>query len=149
MSVQPLNVAFIILHYQNMQVTVESIEFLKRLQNISSAHIIVVDNGSPNGTGERLAEKYAGDPIVTVKLLQKNIGFASGNNKGYQFAKQQFGINCAVVMNSDVFLQDRQFLVKLQSNRDIWSKHSIIAPNVVNKEHKPLNPYLLKPKPNA
>lgn len=48
--------------------------------------VIVVDNGSPDGSGERLAEHFAGDARVTVILTGENLGFAGGNNVGIRNA---------------------------------------------------------------
>ena len=42
--------------------------------------LYVVDNGSPDGCGQRLAETDFGDARVTVLPLAQNLGFGKGHN---------------------------------------------------------------------
>lgn len=62
-------ICFVVLHYQNLDVTQKCVNFLLKL-NGENKHIIIVDNGSPNGTGKILEEKYVLDSNITVILSQ-------------------------------------------------------------------------------
>lgn len=44
--------------------------------------VVVVDNGSADGSGERLRQRFAGAERVEVLLTGRNLGFAGGNNIG-------------------------------------------------------------------
>lgn len=46
--------------------------------------VIVVDNGSADGSVEHLRERY---PWVRVIAVRRNLGFAGGNNEGYRHSR--------------------------------------------------------------
>ncbi len=60
--------------------------------------IVVVDNGSTDGTGELLAGLAAAEPRVRVITSETNLGFAAGNNLGLAAARGRH----LVLLNSDV-----------------------------------------------
>ena len=60
--------------------------------------IIVVDNGSTDGSAEMMREKF---PSVRVLALDRNLGFGGGSNAGFQAAKN--GI--VILLNSDMRVQ--------------------------------------------
>jgi hypothetical protein len=57
--------------------------------------VIVVDNGSTDGTAPAIAERF---PDVEVVRSEENLGYAAGNNRGLQRA---IG-HCVILLNSDV-----------------------------------------------
>jgi GT2 family glycosyltransferase len=57
--------------------------------------IIVVDNGSTDGSAAMLAERF---PSVRVLALDRNLGFGGGSNAGFQVAKNDI----VVLLNSDM-----------------------------------------------
>ena len=100
-------ISFVILHYQAVDETISCIETI--IEKVSgNKKVIVVDNGSPNGTGKLLQEKYKGFDCVCVVSTKKNLGFAKGNNIGFQEAKKD-NPDFIVVMNNDVFLKQDDF----------------------------------------
>ena len=81
---------FVILHYLAFEATVECVESICHcLGQNNLFEIVIVDNGSPNKTGKLLETKYKEHSNIHVLLLDNNIGFAKGNNRGFQFAKKQ------------------------------------------------------------
>lgn len=104
-----MKTAFVILHYLNEDVTDRCIRCLQELDGIEEHEIVVVDNASPNGSGKLLQDTYAAFPNVHVLLQEENLGFARGNNVGYQYAKT-LGAQIMVVMNSDVYIYDKAFI---------------------------------------
>ena len=67
--------------------------------------IIVVDNGSEDGSAEFLRERF---PSVRVLALDRNLGFGGGSNAGFRAAKNDI----VVLLNSDMRVE-RDFLSPL------------------------------------
>lgn len=63
-------------------------------QTYKQFEIIVVENGSVDGSGEYLAEKF---PEVIVLQQAKNLGFAGGVNVGLRYSSAQY----KVLLNND------------------------------------------------
>lgn len=98
-------ICFVILNYIAFKQTAKSVDRVMGLTGRKK--IIIVENGSPNESGEFLEHKYKDIEDVIILKNQKNLGFAKGNNIGYNFAKEQYDPDFIVVMNSDVeILQD-------------------------------------------
>lgn len=108
-----VQMVFIILHYGDKSLTDRAISSLMNLQDIEKSRIIIVDNGSPNGSGRELTKAYANSSIVEVILLENNLGFSKGNNKGYAYAKEQYNADFFIFMNNDIIIHDRHFIEKI------------------------------------
>ena len=75
---------------------------LSKTENVDY-ELIVVDNGSTDGTGEKLAAYSKKDSRLVPILLTHNLGFSGGNNKGFAKARGKFVIfinNDIIVLNS-------------------------------------------------
>lgn len=96
---------WVILHYMVLDMTVNEVNHILR-QVKGRKKIIIVDNCSPNGSGNKLKELYKDNDVVEVVLTDKNIGFAKGNNIGYIKAKN-YNPDFIVFSNNDIkILQD-------------------------------------------
>lgn len=137
-----MKICYVILHYQNMEVTNECILHLDRIKGENSV-IIVVDNGSLNKSGEKIKKNFEFRSDVIVIVNDKNLGFAKGNNIGYNFAKKQLMGDIIIVMNSDIFINDSQFEQKLETVIRQKSVH-IIAPDIITSDKIHQNPHRLK-----
>jgi GT2 family glycosyltransferase len=123
-------ITFVILHYQNIDVTNKCVGYLKELKEFEYCHVVIVDNASPNKSGDILQMTYGKYKNIDVIILENNLGFASGNNVGYCYAKQKFCNDVIVVMNSDVYIEDTEFVYKVKKSLEINNTVSIIAPNI-------------------
>lgn len=90
----------IILNYKTWQLTVKSVNMLKKILSIEYK-IFVVDNASPNNSYEELQNVFQNDAHVTCILSKENGGYAKGNNIGIKACKQE-GIKYALITNNDV-----------------------------------------------
>ena len=66
-------VAFVILHYNVPETTRQCVASVRALKCRVIKKIVIVDNGSPDGSGRILAADYAKDPDITVWDLQREI----------------------------------------------------------------------------
>lgn len=137
-------IAFVILHYQNVDVTYECVKYLQALEEIMNHEIVIVDNASPNGTGKYLEARF--DQVKNIHLIfsEKNRGFSSGNNIGYMYAREQLHIDIVVAMNSDVYIKDKCFIKKLLTFAKKNKQWSIVAPDIVVKNEFHQNPYMVE-----
>ena len=101
---------FVILHYKNIEDTIECIESIMKL-NYNNKSIIVVDNFSNNGSGEKLNEIYTNNDSVKIVINNKNLGFAKGNNIGIKIAiKDEADFICLI--NNDTIIKQKDFIEK-------------------------------------
>ncbi len=97
------NLSIIILNYNNKNIIFKSLDSLIRFNEIYNYEIIVVDNGSTDGSYELLKEKYQGK----IKLIRnsKN-GCSSGRNLG---AKEATRDNI-MFLDSDQWITNKYWL---------------------------------------
>lgn len=135
-----MKLGFVILAYGKPDMVVECVRYIENLNLSENAHIVVVDNNSPNKAGEIIRDRLKEFNNVFVFLNTKNSGFAKGNNIGYKLCAEKYGCDTIIVMNSDAFIDDENFIDKLDKivsdNPDI----SIIAPDIVEDSFKHKNP---------
>jgi hypothetical protein len=94
----------VVLNYNGYDDTVKCIRSLEKV-SYANLKLLLVDNGSPDGSGERLKEEFSRIPII---LLKENTGYAAGNNAGIRYALEQ-GADYVLVINNDVVV-DSGFL---------------------------------------
>lgn len=139
-----MKVGFVVLGYGNFPMYAECVDWLLKIENIDQTEIVLVDNCSPDGTGEKLKAKTAEIKNITVIVNKENQGFAKGNNLGYQYAKEKLHCDTIVVMNSDVFIKDSSFYGSLVSlierNKDV----ATIAPDIIDLNNIHSNPFRCK-----
>jgi GT2 family glycosyltransferase len=97
--------------------TAECIRSLQAMDS-SSFEILVVDNGSADGSAEKLAREF---PDVTVLPLERNSGFATGCNIGMRHALAHDAEYVLLLNNDTVVAPDflREALAVIQGDRRI------------------------------
>lgn len=83
-AAKPL-VFVIVLNWNGWRDTAECVSTLKN-QHYDPYRLVVVDNGSTDGSEARLRERF---PDITLLQTGANLGFAGGNNVGIQHALRQ------------------------------------------------------------
>ena len=101
--------AFVILHYNTIEDTHACVASIRKNVKEVLCHIIIVDNCSPNRTGQELKDEYATNSDMTVILNNENLGFAKGNNIGFKYAKEVLNADFIILLNSDTELLDDNF----------------------------------------
>lgn len=105
---------FVILHYLSLEMTVQCLDTLEKTFAGQCYHAVVVDNGSPNDSGEALQAQYGNRKNCTVLLSQENLGFARGNNLGFRYAVENLSPEYVIVINNDVLVEDPEFFTKIR-----------------------------------
>jgi GT2 family glycosyltransferase len=100
----PMPCAIIIVTHNSQQCIEKSLKGI-RDQTRPPSQIIIIDSGS-NDTA--YLKSYAIDPLITLHLAKKNIGFCAGNNIGFSFVDPQLA-SFVLFLNPDTFLSP-QFL---------------------------------------
>lgn len=124
-------VSIIVLNWNNYEDTKECLESLKEI-TYSNYEIIIVDNGSKDGSTQRLQKEF---PEHTYIYNKQNLGFAGGNNVGIKYAVKK-NADHILILNNDVIVE-RSFLEPLVE--DIKSEEvGIVGPAIYfyNKPEK-------------
>ena len=114
-------VCFNILHYKTVDYTKKCIDSILNLNNINNSIIIVYDNGSNNGSFEKLEGLYQHNTLVKLIKSNDNAGFTSGMNKAYKMAKEY----------------EPQFIVALNNDTEIWQKDFIKRLFMIDHDEQP------------
>jgi GT2 family glycosyltransferase len=124
------DVLIITVNYRGAEATEAFVQSASVLDGFDLAHIIVVENGSHDGSVERLEPLIRG--LDNVELME------SAENRGYfgaaNWALQQYLArgrkpSWVIVCNNDVVFDDHQFLAKLLQ-RDLGAAQ-VIAPAII------------------
>ena len=93
-----MDLSIIIINYKTKSVTADCLNSLKRSNDKLTKEVIVVDNGSGDGSIEYLKTKF---PWAKVYDAGSNLGFAKGNNFGYRRSRGKY----IWLLNSDTILK--------------------------------------------
>ena len=112
--------AIIVLNYNGKHLLEKSLDSVLK-QASKNVQIIVVDNGSTDGSS-RLIEKMvqSGKPIKLIKA-SANLGFSGGNNLGIKWALKK-GFDYLMLLNNDVLVRQpfwKKMITYLEENKSI------------------------------
>ena len=99
--------SYIILHYKNLPDTIACIASIRKVD--PSSKIVVVDNATLTNEEKKLIEKK----VDALLVMSQNIGFAKANNKGCQYAYENFQTEFYVVLNNDTLVLQDDFCEKV------------------------------------
>lgn len=120
----------IILNYLAYNETINCInDFKKHEVNNNCFKYIIVDNASPNESFDKLKEVFKNDDDVFVIKTEKNLGFANGNNFGYEFLKKNFIYKYVIFSNDDILLPNQGLVEWIN---DSYNNHNfgLLGPDV-------------------
>lgn len=140
-----IKAAFVILHYQAIEMTIKCINSLYETFDMSENFIVVVDNASPNKSGNELINAYKEYDNIKIIISSENLGFAKGNNIGYEYCIKELDFDFLIIMNNDIIISQKNFIEQIYKLYR-QKQFDILGPDIYNPNlsyHQ--NPLRLKP----
>lgn len=137
-----MKITFVILHYLAVNDTNECINSI--LNNVfpyteHEIEIIVVDNGSPNNSYEAIKNEFFHKEMVHLIHSSENLGFAKGNNLGFQYAKHKLHSDFIILMNNDTIIEQSNF-AEIIVNKYKEKKYYVLGPDIITADGYHQNP---------
>lgn len=114
-------VSIIVLNWNNYEDTYECLESLQNIE-YSNYEIIVVDNGSTDGSAEKLKKEY---PSCEFIFNEENLGYSSGMNVGIE--KSMNGNNDYVLLLNNDTVVENDFLFPLVKTAEENEKVGVVS----------------------
>jgi len=93
-----IKLSIVLLNYKTFEITDSCIDSIKKSKPKINYEIIVVDNGSFDGSIEKLSQKYKDIVFIQNK---KNLGFARGNNAAMGYVRGEY----VLFLNTDTLVE--------------------------------------------
>lgn len=132
--------AFVILHYLTYEDTCNCVDSIEDHCKKFNYDIIIVDNGSNNTSGEKLVDKYKNNSKIKIIISKENIGFAKGNNLGFEYAKTNLNPDFIILANNDTMLINDYFCSEIIKEYNI-SNFAVLGPKIILKDNT-INPII-------
>lgn len=128
----------VILHYKLLDMTMRCTDKLLELYGPEN-FIVIVDNGSADGSTEILKKQYSDRQNIHIISLAKNVGFSKGNNIGFMFLKKE-KCDFIVLLNNDTFPVQKDFFQRIETEYE-KSKFDILGPMILDAQYNVVNSY--------
>lgn len=117
----------VVLNYCREELTAECIISLSR--SAPAPRVLIVDNASPDGSGDRLRERF---PEHAYLQTGDNLGYAGGNARGIAWALAQ-GAERVLIVNDDAELS-RDCLAELHAALDAHPEAAAASPTMLHAD---------------
>lgn len=136
-----MNIVYVILHYMAGKDTIECAESIFESSKNSEHNVlvVVVDNASPNDSYELLKAQYSNNKRVKLIHSDVNLGFARGNNLGFEYAKKNLNPDFIAMLNNDTVISQTDFnevLVRKYKEK----KYAVLGPDIITADGYHQNP---------
>lgn len=124
-------ITFIILHYNNIEDTIECINSLKKFD----CKIIIVSNSQDYENLEKIKSK-----VDKVIINKENLGFAKANNIGCSYAIKKYNPDFLSVINNDIIINQEDFITQIKK---LYNKYQfdVLGPKILPEESESNNPF--------
>jgi GT2 family glycosyltransferase len=118
-------VCIIVLTWKNYELTRDCLDSLRKL-DYTNIEVVLVDNGSGDGSAERLASEF---PEVRLIKNETNLGFPAGNNVAIVDAMQR-NPEYFLLLNNDTLVAP-DFLSKLVAVAESDKRIGVVNPKIL------------------
>lgn len=134
--------SFLILNYRNVEETIKCVESIQKA-GYKNSTIVIVDNGSADGSYEKICGLYSRTNGIHIIKSEVNLGFSGGNNLGYTFVREKLKPDFLIVTNNDVLFPQVDMLKRIQENYENTGFY-VLGPDIyVRKNHEHQSPMML------
>lgn len=124
------SIGIVILNFKAYEETIRCVSSIRNVIE-KCYQIVIVDNGSGNGSYKYLKEYYKEQIGIDVIENKKNEGFAKGNNAGIYYLKNKYNTEFIFLLNSDTLFKDRDYFKKMMNK---YRKGvGVIEANILNQ----------------
>jgi hypothetical protein len=123
---RPRELSIIIVNYNEKAYLLRTLESIFKNITDLDYEVVVVDNGSTDGSVERVKHEY---PSVKLIALHRNTGFAKGNNEGVKKASGRY----LLILNNDTYVP-RGTVERLLGAKKSDPRCAIVAPLIFNPD---------------
>ena len=114
------------------------IKNLYEFTNPDDFELIIIDNGSTDGTVEYLTQLEKEKTNVKVIYNSENLGYSKGNNQGIKIAEGEV----IGLFNNDIYFNDKKWLKKMLDFIKNAENHGLISPHIFIPSDCSLNQYV-------
>ena len=128
-----MNISFVVLHYKTQEDTIECVNSIIELicNTKHSISIVIVDNASNNGSIEFIKSIFSNYDFIHIIENSENLGFARGNNVGYDYAKMHLHSDFIVVTNNDIVVVTKSLADDIVNEFNLYNYH-ILGPDIIS-----------------
>lgn len=120
---------YVILHYKTDEDTIECVYSI--LHSDAESKIVIVDNASNNGSIERIQKVLQNEKRVHIVRNVYNMGFATGNNVGYEYAKNILNADFIAISNNDIIIDTLNLPIVVYEIY-VRTKFYVLGPDIVS-----------------
>lgn len=122
--------SIIILNWNEAEMTVNGVRSVIQQQKSfdGTFEIILVDNGSEDGSLERFTKEFGEHPLVHLVDAQENKGYAGGNNLGVRKSRGTY----VVILNNDTLVEEgwlQHLIDVLRADKKVGAVNSLEVRN--------------------
>ena len=122
------SVSIIILNWNGKKLLKDCLSSLFKLTDYPNYKVIVVDNGSTDGSVEYVKKHF---PKADILALDKNYGFSKGNNEGIKYALKKYNPDYILLLNNDTEIIQKDWLTRMVEVAESDKKIGIVGCKLV------------------
>ncbi len=125
-------VGVIILNWNGKDILKNCLNSFFEKTNYKNYKIVVVDNGSVDGSVDMLKKEFAGK--IDIIANEKNYGFPAGMNIGIMYLKMNYDPDYYVLLNNDTLIVQENWLKNIIEICKKYKDIGIISPVLINPD---------------